>query len=488
MITPRFSCSQTEQSLIVSIYCPSVRAADVEIHVDGTLVSVHINPYFLRLNFTHPVLEDDASSAQYDPGSGYLTVTLTKEVPGQTFDDLDLLAKLLAPRPTAPHPIIEVISETSNTTDSHSEENDLVSKTAALSLEREREEILKAAENDWQLPQKVVQEPQLSTSIQKYYGFLDMHSGYFRHVTHTENEVNELGDAAETCSIAARRHTRLRHEDDKFDEEYYMADYADDANIRELLLWKHPHIDHSQDFKYTDEENAVMLRLPRRECQKSDLQRKLTLDHILPDLSTTAQTHGLYLTLLTILFSYAYESRTNQRDPTSESAWTLSTLVPAFSALDPPDSAPASLAEPFIFTTDELSHTMATSYRRSLAFPLYRSFLLAEACRMDVAGFLNGGKRTVVRCLMEMKAILDHHEVYYVYSKIWLDDFCVWTQAYASETALITLAKQIAELNISKSLIGWRLQALEAATQGVDERESDSDDEESEDSENRTSL
>lgn len=131
------------------------------------------------------------------------------------------------------------------------------------------------------------------------------------------------------------------------------------------------------------------------------------------------------------MFSYAYESRTNQRDPTPESAWTLSTLVPAFSALDPPDSVPPSLTEPLVFTTEELTRTMATSYRRSFAFPLYRSFILAEACRMDVAGFLNGGKRTVVRCLLEMKTILDHHEVYYVYSKIWLDDFCVWAQAYA---------------------------------------------------------
>ncbi|KAG6897304.1 hypothetical protein C0992_002746 [Termitomyces sp. T32_za158] len=464
MITPRFSCSQTEQSLIISIYCPSVRAADVEIHVDGTLVSVHINPYFLRLNFAYPVLEDDASTAQYDPSSGYLTVTLTKEVPGQTFDDLDLLAKLLAPRPTAPHPVIEVISETSSPTDTRSEEDDLVSKTAALSLKREREDILKAAENDWQLPQEI-QEPQLNTSIQKYYGFLDMYSGYFRHVTHTENEVNELGDDAETSSVAARRQTRLRHEDDKFDEEYYMADYADDANIRELLMWRHPHIGQNEDFKYTDEENAVMLRLPRKEY-----------------LLTTAQTHNLYLTLLTILFSYAYESRTNQRDPTPESAWTLSTLVPAFSSLDPPCFVPESLAEPLVFTIEELTNTLTTSYRRSLAFPLYRSFLLAEACRMDVAGFLKAGKRTVVRCLLEMKAILDHHEVYYVYSKIWLDDFCVWAQAYTSETTLIALAKQTAELKISKSLMGWPLQALEAATQSVAERESDSDDENSEDS------
>ncbi|GLB35367.1 putative SHQ1 protein [Lyophyllum shimeji] len=470
MITPRFSCSQTEESVIISIYCPSVRAADVEIHVEETLVSVHINPYFLRLNFSYPLVEDESSLANYDPSSGYLTLTLTKENKGQVFDDLDLLAKLLAPRPAVPHPTIEVVSEGTEQTD-QTEQDDLAMRTRSLSLHRkeidlslEREEILRAAENDWQLPQEVP-EPPLSTSVQKYYGFLNMHSGYFRHVTHTENEVNELGADAEVCTVAERRRKRLQHEEQKWDEEYYMADFADDEYIRELLTWTHPHTDHIENFQYTEEENAVMLRLPRKEY-----------------LATPTQTHNLYLTLLTLLFAYAYESRTTQHDPTPESAWTISTLTPAFSALDPPNSAAVSVADPLTFSTDELSETFVTSYRRSLAFPLYRSFILAEACRMDVAGFLSRGKRTVVRCLLEMKNILDHHEVYYVYSKVWVDDFCVWTQAYASDDMLLGLGKQVAELRIAKSSIGWRLEALEAATQEIEERESDSDDEDSDDS------
>ena len=71
----------------------------MEIHVDDTLFIIHINPYFLRLNFSNKVLEDNSSSAKYDPGSGYLTATLTKEIRGQDFKDLDLLAKLLSPKP-----------------------------------------------------------------------------------------------------------------------------------------------------------------------------------------------------------------------------------------------------------------------------------------------------------------------------------------------------------------------------------------------------
>lgn len=149
------------------------------------------------------------------------------------------------------------------------------------------------------------------------------------------------------------------------------------------------------------------------------------------DLATPAQTHNLYLTLLTLLFAYAYEARTTQRDPTPESAWTIASLTPAFSALDPPPYGHPPSSDPSTFTEAELADTLTASYRRSLAFPLYRSFALAEACRADVAALLARGKRVVARCLMEMKDILDYHDVYYVYSKIWVDDFCTWTLANA---------------------------------------------------------
>ncbi|KAI0664996.1 SHQ1-domain-containing protein [Cubamyces menziesii] len=460
MITPRFSCSQTETSVIITIYCPSVRASDVEINVDETLFSVHINPYFLRLNFSHPLTEDDASSAVYDPSTGYLTVTLTKEVPGQEFKDLDLLAKLLAPRPsksTPAEPVIEVLD--SQEADSVDADEELATRTQNLSLEQQ--EILEAAENDWQLPQTVPEPlPPLQTSVERRYGFLDMHSGYFRHVEHTENEVNELGTDAETCSPQERRSRRLKREEEKWDEEYYMADYADDEYIRELIAWPNPHTTSTEEFQYTEKENLVMLRLPRKEY-----------------LATPAQIHNLYLTLLTLLFAYAYETRTTQHDPTPESAWTLSSLTPAFSALDPPPYSPTPASDLSEFSEAELAATFATSYRRSLAFPLYRSFALAEACRADVTALLARGKRVVTRALLEMKDILDHHDVYYVYSKIWVDDFCVWTLAYADDDVLAKLAAAVRGLQMKKAMIGWDLEQLEALTRDDAERSADSDDE-----------
>ena len=49
-----------------------------------------------------------------------------------------------------------------------------------------------------------------------------MHTGFFRHVAHTENEVNELGPDAESYLPDERRKCRLQHEEDKWDEEHYM--------------------------------------------------------------------------------------------------------------------------------------------------------------------------------------------------------------------------------------------------------------------------
>ncbi|KAJ7474776.1 SHQ1 protein-domain-containing protein [Mycena latifolia] len=348
---PRFECSQTPESVVIQIYCPSVRAADVEIHVDDTLFTVHINPYFLRLKFPHSILEYEASAARYDPSSGYLTVTLTKKSRGEEFADLDLLSNLLAPRPSQQTPLIELIG-----TEDADEADELVARTDALSLEREREQ-----------------------------------------------------------------------------EKIWLA---------------------TAPFQFTDDENLVLLNLPRKECTHAPL---LTA-HISsepPDLIDGRQTKSLYLTLVSIIFSYAYETRTTLNGFTSESATPTT-----------PSHTPSAA---------NLTACLAQSYYRSLAFPLYRSFVLAEACRADVAALLLLETRTVLRVLLARQHVLAHHEVYYVYNKIWLEDFCVWVQASARDDTLRELGAAVRGMRIPKSAIGWDLEGLEAAMREVQARESDSD-------------
>jgi protein SHQ1 len=288
MITPRFSCSQNDRSVVVSVYCPAVRASEIEIHLSDTLLSLHVAPYFLRLNFPASLLEDDQSSAVYDPASGYLTLTLTKQNPDQNFPDLDLLSKLLAPSPqnTGRGPTIEVLGAQ----DTRNEFLEGVHHFFTFIPELAHSDA--AAANDWTIPQTVPATlSTLETSLHKPYGFLNAYTGYFRHVATTENEVNELSADAETLSPLDRRARRLQHEDSKWDPEYYMyavplllqrsfkshllhrADFADSEQIEELLAWTHPYLDPSSssvgDVVFTEAENATMLRLPRRECTHS---------------------------------------------------------------------------------------------------------------------------------------------------------------------------------------------------------------------------
>ncbi|KAL5511512.1 hypothetical protein ACEPAH_4729 [Sanghuangporus vaninii] len=466
MITPRFSCSQTPNSVIIRIYTPAVRASDIEIHVDDTLFSLHVNPYFLRLNFPSPVVEDDASSAVYDPASGYLTVTLTKAMPGSELKDLDVLAKLLAP-PKRDEPLSKPTIEVISSQDAELLEQSSGDGANVLEdLDPHQREVLEAAEKDWHFPQNapdVVDTPSISITTERRYGFLDAYTGYFRHVLNTENEVNELGPDVEILSPVRRREKRLKHEEEKWDEQYYMADYVDDEHIRELVVYKPPlespcSPELPDPLVFTEEENMDMLRLPRKEYLVTPLQK-----------------HNLYLTLFTILFSYAYEMRTTENDPTPESAWTICSLTPAFSALDPAPYG-SSTSSPSTFTPGELQETLVPSFRRALAFPLYRSFVLAERCLQDVSIILRHGTRATLRALLETKRILERHEVYYIYSKVWMEDYCRWVANDASEGILRSLGEALAVIEVDKQGLGWDLAALETAALEQESREPDSDD------------
>ena len=74
---------------------------------------------------------------------------------------------------------------------------------------------------------------------------------------------------------------------------------------------------------------------------------------------------------------------------------------------------------------------MKALYRRSLAYPWYRNYELIKKCQEDVYVLLKLGKRAILKALLELKDLFDHHDIYYIYSKIFLDDYCIWCQTKA---------------------------------------------------------
>ncbi|KAH8556514.1 SHQ1 protein-domain-containing protein [Umbelopsis sp. PMI_123] len=453
MITPAFTVEQDHNSVTIKINSPHVRAQDVDLFVDGSEFKFYLKPYFLRLQLPGNICEDEQSTANYDISTGIFTIKVTKETPGEHFEDLDLLTKLLARRgeqksgeTATKKPLIEVISSTTETQDI----------------------IQDAEEFDWQLPQELPTEELLTSTTT--YGFNSQYNGYFTYVAETANEINCVQNP-EKSTAESRREDRVNEENAKFDEDYYVNDFVNTEEIDHIIKfktswWKElrriqkkasaeqkqskvqliqevrpesnsdiPDLsmggleinDYSQSLiEFTEKENVMMRTLPNKEYLLSNEK-------------------SIYLGLIDLLFAYSYNHRQTEGEDTVESVWTIGKLSPSIAGLEK-------------FTT--LQETLISCYRRALAFPLYRNYNLCDKILQDIYILLKLGKRAVLKALLEMKDMFDHHDIYYIYSKIWLDDYCIWIQQ-SSGNVLKTLAHELHHFQLPKALMDLDLEELE---------------------------
>ncbi|KAJ8660463.1 hypothetical protein O0I10_003921 [Lichtheimia ornata] len=450
MITPTFKVDQDNDSVTICINTPYVRAQDVDLHVSGSEFRFFLRPYFLRLHFPGNLVEDDDSRATYDPSSGQFTVKISKETKGEHFPDLDLLTKLLARKGEAStdkpkKPLIEVIGETSS--EEHPPRDP---------------DIQDAIDFNWELPQDMPSQQEILTSSSASYGFNNQYSGYFQHVHETANEINDITEP-EKSTIDSRRHERIEIEDLKFDEDHYAMDFISEMDIQHLLKYKtiwHKELRRIQKnntkesgpliqevgtpmdgldmsalsitdpkeslVKFTAKDDAMMRNLPKKE-------------YLLSNEKST------YLGLVDLIFAYSYNHRMFEGENSVESVWCIGKVSPTLSCLEQ-------------FST--LKDVVIACFRRVLAYPLYRNFTLCEKVLQDVYILFRLGKRALLKALLEMKDFFDHHDVYYVYSKIWLDDYCTWIQ-HASDHVLRTLAHELHHFTVNKSDIGWDLEDIE---------------------------
>ncbi|RUS24233.1 SHQ1 protein-domain-containing protein [Jimgerdemannia flammicorona] len=478
MITPAFTVEQDENSIIITINAPHIRAQDVEIFVEGNEFKFYLQPYFLRLNLPGNIIEDDRASASYDVASGKVTARLPKETPGEHFPDLDLLTKLLARKgetlvgeskmeaSKARKPLIEVIGGESIEMESGETEMD----------------VEEGIEFDWEIPQEL---PRQDIITNTYYGFNSQYNGFFTHVQETMNEVNDVEDP-ERSTPESRRRNRIEKEDRKFDDEYYLGDFINDEEIQSALkyktvwwrdlrriqkLTKEKEEDQSLNAtkapfiqEVTTPADHDVMAIDMNKLRIADeneslipfTERDQELMRGLPNKEYLIQNEkSIYLGLVDILFAYSYNHRITEGDNTVESAWTIGKLSPTISCLEQ-------------FTT--LKETITACYRRALAFPLYRHYALCDKVLQDVYVLLRLGKRAALKALLETRDLLDHHDVYYVYSKVWLEDYCVWIQG-ASDKVVRTLAHELHYFSMAKGEMGWYLEDLEKLVQASQERQ-----------------
>jgi protein SHQ1 len=70
MITPTFVVSQTADFVIIELKCPFIKAQNVQIDVDHKQLRFYANPYFIKLNWTHPLVQDGTEKSSYDIDTG----------------------------------------------------------------------------------------------------------------------------------------------------------------------------------------------------------------------------------------------------------------------------------------------------------------------------------------------------------------------------------------------------------------------------------
>ncbi|RKP27568.1 SHQ1 protein-domain-containing protein [Syncephalis pseudoplumigaleata] len=500
MITPTFSIEQDETFLTITIHTPHIRAQEIDMFIAGNEFKLYVKPYFLRLHLPGNVVEDERASASYDIAAGTIKARIPKETAGEHFPDLDLLPKLLArqgespsiSQPASTHrrnhaPLIEVLSDDNNDEKKEADVEPCIKEAEAF---------------DWQLPQTL---PQTEPVLASYYGFNQQYQGHLRYWTETGNEVNEI-EHPEQSTVESRREERVRKENEKFDDDYYIADFMQKqlaqeegdegkGEIARLMKYRTRWWDElrkrQKAAKKAANDDGLSDRMEQLSLEKESSTAvdavDASNDGALAELEYSAEEERwirelpskeylisnekpIYLGLVDVMFAYSYDHRISEGEWTIESAWTICKLSATLSSLE---------------TFTALDQVVLAGFRRALAYPLYRHWELTEKVWTDVYVLFKLGRRALLKVLLAIKQQLDQHDAYHIYSQLYITDYCVWIQR-ASDAAIRSLAHELHQVKMSKENIGWHLEALEQLALEEEEDEEDETSEE-ETSEEETS-
>lgn len=288
MITPRFTLSQDENYVHISIHAPFSRISDAEIYMDGPDFRFHSNPYYIRLNLPGDIVDNDEAKAHFDAATNEFKIKCPKVVKGSHFEGLDMLTSLLQPKGQRDigEKNIEVVGASSDDTNEEEDES-------------------QDEQFDWFIDQEIQTESEESLSGSKY-GFGLKHSGLFSKLAEELHQVVDVQNP-DTQPLADRRTERLEQEKKEFNPEHYLADFFQTDSIDPLISFK------STAETIKDEWSEEDLN-----CLKNFANKEYLMDHDTLQLT--------YLGLVDILLSYCYDSRTTMADPTVESAWTIAKL------------------------------------------------------------------------------------------------------------------------------------------------------------------
>ena len=433
-ITPQFTLSQTDNHIIIDISVPHVR-----VHLDSMHMALSESnrrlhwscpPYLLILNFAHSFHETATEQAEAETEAavaaatylptiqnGVLRLSLAKAEPGVEWTDLDLIGKLIPNKIDARQSTSRWIQQ-------------VTESTTASEGDGDGDDALSAA------------------SHPDAYGFLRMFHGVF--VDWTRDglakemyespwpEETEWSDNTHSNSLRQeRRQERREVEDDKFDDDRYFQDmecqddyfYMCAMSMRPHWVETPPPPTTSSDENSLPEQLLANLSLtdpatPSYFTQEESLQLASIPYPLLPSMeqNDARRIDGLLMGLVDILFAFVYDHLMTDGEPTVESAWTVSILSATLSWLEDwldDDHGPL----------DELLESvLVSSTRRGLIYPYLRNLDVSVKVWQHVGRILQGGRRCVIRCLLQTREVLHQSELYYLNNKLFLDPYLAWFQ------------------------------------------------------------
>lgn len=80
MITPVFEITQEENFIILRLRVPHLKVSSFDFYIEEDTFKFSGKPYFLRLIFPSPLIEDGSETASYNIDTGILTLNLPKKV------------------------------------------------------------------------------------------------------------------------------------------------------------------------------------------------------------------------------------------------------------------------------------------------------------------------------------------------------------------------------------------------------------------------
>lgn len=470
---------------------------------------------------------------------GTIVVHLPKKEPGQEFEDLDMLTKLLQPKEpkidlkldaqkyvhaftSASYvflawfshvacscrkaPLIEVLNSSvsadaedgASSTDSTAVPagQPLLTKPASASLLGLEERIAALPEE----PESTVR----ITDLKPTYGFNNAYSDFFR-VWHGEiSEILSLPDPEHTPADQ-RRVLREAAEDEQFDIERYLLDFInkDDDMYYQLAMEYEPFWRQHPVVKVAAPVQAVEVVTPKKSPLIMEVVSSTTGSE-----QVAAQMNALELNgdapqqPAASLFSDAdrelllrlpHKEYLIARGSKEEAVILggLADILVGFTydhLTSQGDSGiestwAVSIVSPtlaWLDTTSDLKAVVRTAVRRILSFPFLRQYELAMHVLRETVALLKRGKRVVLKALLELHRVVEKSETQYLLNTLYVQDYCVWVQSL-QDAQLLGLSEQLAKHidAFKKEDSGWALEEIERSLLEADDVAEEQEEEES---------